>query len=187
MALLFEGGLLVLAFALGWVTGTAPFGRLHFSRPGVTIGVLAGVGLLVILTLATRSKWPPFAQLEEIVREFVAQFFARAKLVDLAIVSALAGVAEEALFRGVLQVSMVGAVGTVPAVGIAALLFGLAHCITPTYAIAATAIGALFGALLVATGDLAAPIVAHALYDFLALAWLVRTAVPDRAASPTAN
>lgn len=178
VALAFEGGLLVVAFALGWVTGVPPFRRLAFSGSGVAAGVLAGVGLLAGLTLATRSSWPPLARLEEIVREFVALFFARATLVDLAVVSALAGVAEEALFRGVVQESLSGAVGTVPAVGLAAVLFGLAHYITPTYAIVATGIGALLGALLVATGDLAAPMIAHGLYDFLALAWLVRTTEP---------
>lgn len=184
MALAFEGSLLVLAFALGRVTATPPFRLLHFSGPGVTAGALTGVALLVILTLATRSEWPPLARLEQIVREFVAQFFARATLLDLALVSAMAGIAEEALFRGVLQGALLGTVGTVPAVGAAALLFGLAHFITPTYAIVATMIGALLGALLVTTGDLAAPIVAHALYDFLALAWLVRTTEPARTGTP---
>ncbi|MGH7564897.1 MAG: lysostaphin resistance A-like protein [Gemmatimonadota bacterium] len=187
VALVFEGGLLVLAFVLGLVTGTAPFRLLHFSVPGVTVGVLAGLGLFGILAPATRSGWPPIARLEEIVREFVAQFFARATLLDLALVSALAGIAEEALFRGVLQVALLGVVGTVPAVGIAAALFGLAHFITPTYAIAATMIGTLLGALLVTTGDLAAPIVAHALYDFLALTWLVRTTDRARTCTPGPN
>ncbi|MGH7571590.1 MAG: CPBP family glutamic-type intramembrane protease [Gemmatimonadota bacterium] len=176
MAVTFEGGLLVLAFVLGWLTGIAPLRHLRFSAPGVMAGAATGLGLLVILTLATRTEWPPLARLEDIVREFVDQFFARATLLDLALVSALAGVAEEALFRGILQGAFLSVVGTVPAVAAAALLFGLAHFITATYAVAATLIGALLGALLVATGDLAAPIVAHALYDFLALAWLVRTA-----------
>lgn len=173
-ALAFEGGLLALAFALGWVTGVSPFRNLRFSASGVMAGAGTGVGLLVVLTLATRWRWPPLARLEDIVREFVARFFAQATLLDLAMVSALAGIAEEALFRGVLQGALLGAIGTVPAVSAAALLFGLAHFITPTYAIAAALIGALLGALLVMTEDLAAPIVAHALYDFLALAWLVR-------------
>ena len=178
IALAFEGALLLLSFGLGWVTGVSPFGRLRFSGSGMMAGVATGVVLLGILALVTRSTWPPIARLEAIVREFVAQFFAQAKLVDLAIVSALAGIAEEALFRGVLQAALAGALGTVPGVMLAAALFGLAHLITPTYAVVAAAVGVLLGSLLVITGDLAAPIVAHTLYDFLALAWLVRTTGP---------
>lgn len=175
VALALEGALLLLAFGLGFVTDAPPFRWLAFSGPGVVAGILAGLGLLGGLALITRSNWPPIARLERIVREFVAQFFAQAKLVDLAIVSAFAGVAEEALFRGVLQVALTGAVGTVPAVGLAAAVFGLAHSITPAYAVVAAAVGLFLGGLLVATGDLAAPIVAHALYDFLALVWITRT------------
>lgn len=184
LALLFEGSLLLLAFALGWATGEGPFRLLRFSTTGIAAGAAAGLALLGLLALAARSGWPPIARLEKIVREFVALFFARARLLDLAIVSILAGVAEEALFRGVLQMALAPEVGTFPAIGVAAAAFGLAHYITPTYAIAATAIGVLLGSLLVATGDLAAPIVAHSLYDFLALAWLTRKARPVAVVEP---
>ena len=174
LAFLFEGALLLLAFALGWVTGHAPFGLLRLSPSGLAAGVAAGLLMLGLLGLAARTGWPPFARLEAIVREFVALVFARATLLDLAIVSALAGIAEEALFRGAVQAALVGVVGPLPAVGVAAALFGLAHYVTFAYAVAATAIGILLGALLLTTDDLAAPIVAHALYDFLALTWLAR-------------
>jgi len=57
---------------------------------------------------------------------------------------------------------------------IASVLFGLFHPITPTYAALAAAIGLYLGWLWLACGNLLTPIVTHALYDFLALAYLVK-------------
>jgi membrane protease YdiL (CAAX protease family) len=61
-----------------------------------------------------------------------------------------------------------------PAVALASAVFGLLHAITPTYAILATVMGAYLGVVWIASGNLLAPIVAHALYDFVALVWLLR-------------
>ena len=60
----------------------------------------------------------------------------------------------------------------------ASLLFGLAHCLSVTYVVFATVLGVFLGWLYLATGDLVAPIVAHALYDFIALLVLVRKRDP---------
>ena len=57
---------------------------------------------------------------------------------------------------------------------LASLLFGLAHAITRTYVVLATVFGIYLGWLWTASGNLLVPIVAHALYDFVALSALVR-------------
>jgi hypothetical protein len=57
---------------------------------------------------------------------------------------------------------------------VAALLFGLAHFITPTYAVLAGTMGLYLGWLWIDTGNLLVPITAHAVYDFLALAYLAK-------------
>jgi len=57
---------------------------------------------------------------------------------------------------------------------VASMLFGLAHLVTPTYALLAGIIGAYLGTLVFVTGDLFAPILSHALYDYVALRYLVR-------------
>ena len=125
-----------------------------------------------------RSRGGGPAARADVVRQVVATLFARATMLDLAIVSLLAGVAEEALFRGVVQAGLVPAIGPGPAIAVGAVTFGLAHMVTPTYAIVACGIGVGMGALLLATGDLAAPIAAHAVYDFLALTWVVKRETP---------
>lgn len=174
LAFVFEGALLLVAFGLGALIGHPPFDRLRSDPMGTAIGAGAGVALLVALLPAMRSDWPPLRRLSEVVRNLVREHFADASLFDLAIVAALAGVAEEALFRGVIQTSLLDPLGTVGAILVAGALFGLAHAITLAYAVVAAGMGVALGALLAATGDLAAPILAHAVYDFLALVWLVR-------------
>ena len=56
----------------------------------------------------------------------------------------------------------------------AAILFGLLHPLTPTYAVLAALIGLYLGWLRMATGNLFVPITTHAIYDFLVLAYLVK-------------
>jgi hypothetical protein len=104
----------------------------------------------------------------------VRELFPRARLVELAMIAVLAGVSEELLFRGVLQT--VVARWTTPLVGlaVASLVFGGLHAISRLYFVLATLIGCYLGWLLLEFDDLAAPIVAHGLYDFVALAYLTR-------------
>lgn len=100
--------------------------------------------------------------------------FAGSGPVVLVVVALLAGLSEEALFRGVLQTALVAHLPLLAAVAVTAVLFGVAHWITPTYALLAGIVGAYLGALFVLSGNLLVPVVAHALYDVVALALLVR-------------
>ena len=178
VALGFEGALLVLALALGAAIGAPPFHDLQVSWRAVGQRTAAAAPLLLALSLATRIRWPPLMRLDREIREIVARVFARATMIDLLVISALAGLAEEALFRGVIQAGLVPVVGAAGAVLIAAALFGLAHFISTTYAVYAGVVGIYLGVLLPISGNLAVPILAHALYDFLALAYLTRGGSP---------
>ena len=60
------------------------------------------------------------------------------------------------------------------AIVVVGLLFGLAHSLSVTYFVTATLIGCYLGWLMQAYDDLVAPIVAHALYDFVAIAFIRR-------------
>ena len=60
------------------------------------------------------------------------------------------------------------------ALSVASVLFGLGHLITPVYAVLAAVIGFYLGALFLATDNLLIAIVAHGLYDFVALLYLIR-------------
>ena len=64
---------------------------------------------------------------------------------------------------------------TIIAVGLlASAVFGLFHLVTPTYALLATIVGVYLGVCFAVTDNLLTVIVAHALYDFVALVYLTR-------------
>jgi membrane protease YdiL (CAAX protease family) len=91
------------------------------------------------------------------------------------LISLAAGVGEELLFRGLLQAAIADWLHPWAGLGIASLVFGLAHSITRTYAVLATLLGAYLGGLWLACDNLLAPMITHALYDFLALLYLIGT------------
>jgi membrane protease YdiL (CAAX protease family) len=80
-----------------------------------------------------------------------------------------AGVGEEMLFRGVLQYELISRWGPVVGVGVASVVFGALHAVTPLYAALAGIASVYFGALYLVTDNLAIPIVCHAFYDVCAL------------------
>ena len=56
----------------------------------------------------------------------------------------------------------------------AAVVFGLLHAVTLTYAVLGTLLGLLLGWLYLDSGNLLGPMIAHSVYDAVALAWLLR-------------
>ena len=94
----------------------------------------------------------------------IRAIFSEAKLPDLCFISVCAGVAEELLFRGVIQVKL-GIVG-------GSIIFGLLHFITPAYAIIATIMGLYLGILFQYYDSLLIPIQLHFIYDLGALVYL---------------
>ncbi|MEO6057814.1 MAG: CPBP family intramembrane glutamic endopeptidase [Gemmatimonadales bacterium] len=169
-----EGGLVLAALALGAWTGVAPFAAVGLTWGGLGWGIAATVPLLLGLRWCLQTPLPPVVRLVGVARTRIAPLFAGSTLLDLALVSALAGLGEELLFRGVIQTALGVHLPHGVAVALTAALFGLAHCITPTYAVLATLVGAYLGWTFLASGNLLTPIVAHALYDLVALALLVR-------------
>ena len=148
-------------------------------------GLLAVLPLLGGLAWCLRTRWPPVARLMRTIEREVAPIFQGIGPAGLALLAALAGIGEEALFRGVLQPWLAGAISVWPAVLVTALVFGGLHPVSATYVLLAGLAGAYFGALLVLTGNLLAPIVAHAGYDFVALLVLARLNPPEEGAGAT--
>jgi hypothetical protein len=177
LALAFEGAAFLLTLGIAAVSGTPLRGVARFSPAGVLVGTVSGAVLAGLVLAAMRARWKPLVELGEIAREITSRFFRESTIADLVVISALAGVAEEALFRGAIQATVSLAWG--PAAGIAAgaLVFGLAHALTFGYAVAAGLMGVAMGILFEVTGDLAAPILSHAVYDLIVLLALRRNLV----------
>jgi uncharacterized protein len=174
-----EGSLTPVAIVLGWLLGTPSLATLfHFDWRQVLLGVAATLPPLGLFWFCVVCPWRPFAEIAKITTATLVPLFRDCSLIQLAIVSALAGLGEETLFRGVVQAAAAqwigGTYGVWLALLIAAVLFGLLHSITPMYAVMAGLIGLYLGGLWLACGNLLTPIVVHAVYDFIALVYLIR-------------
>jgi hypothetical protein len=113
-------------------------------------------------------------RLVALVVEQLGPLLAPRSPVELALLAALAGLAEEVLFRGVVQAGLARVLPEGAALLAASAAFGLAHFITPTYALLAGLAGLYLGGLFLLQGSLLAPIVAHAIYDAVALNYVAR-------------
>jgi hypothetical protein len=175
MAALFEGGLVVLALFLGWLFDVPPTDQLLWDDRNAALGGLAAtLPLVVAMFLIDRLPLGPFQRMQRIVKEFIVPLFVECSWIDLAGIALLAGIGEEALFRGFLQRWLEGPLGMWGALAVASVVFGLVHFVTPTYAVLATVLGFYLGGLMLYfEGNLLAPMITHALYDFCALVYLV--------------
>jgi membrane protease YdiL (CAAX protease family) len=184
-AVVVEGGLVALALVLGWLFGQTPLEQIAWKPSGLALGLAGCLPMVAGLLLMERLPWGPLEDLDSLMRRMILPLFAECTLVDLLVISSLAGLGEELLFRGVVQAG-IEAWTAVPwlAVVVGGVLFGLAHLITPTYAVLAGGIGIYLGWLLLATGNLLVPIVAHAAYDFVALVYLLRQFRSSTATEP---
>jgi membrane protease YdiL (CAAX protease family) len=171
-----EGGLALAAMGLGWLSGIDPRRTLPGGPADLFWGVATALALMIVFGLAYRSRWGPLVALREQVQEMVGMLFGRSRWADLVFAASAAGFGEELFFRGWLQPFLGQFLGTSGGLLAASLLFGLAHPHSRTYVVLATVLGMLFGWLWLATGSLVGPIVAHALYDLAAIAWLRRQA-----------
>jgi uncharacterized protein len=178
MALAVEGGLGLAAIALGWLVNRPPLESLGFTWPGLGLGLAATLPMALLFWAIVRFPVGPLGNLVRTVDRLVVPLFADCSLVGLAAIAMLAGFGEEMLFRGVIQSAIAawlpGPQGPWIALAAASVVFGVFHWITPTYAAWGTAIGAYLGWLWIASGNLLVPSIAHGLYDFLALVYLVR-------------
>jgi membrane protease YdiL (CAAX protease family) len=166
---------LLLAAALAWRTGWAQEPLLYADAEAAARGVAwpadlawglaGGAAVIGVSWLATaHSRWG-----ERLARA-LAQLVGRPSLGQVAILALASGVGEEAFFRGALQ-PRVGLLG-------ASLLFALAHFVPRRDMLAwsgfSLVAGLALGALFEWTGNLVAPIAAHALVHGVNLTLLTR-------------
>jgi membrane protease YdiL (CAAX protease family) len=187
VAVLFEGGLGLLGIVLARIWGIALWQETDSKLYGFLLGVAATIPLLLIFGICL--LWPigPLQHIRQFAEEVVRPAFAGSTIFDLALVSLAAGFGEEILFRGVTQQGLSARWGPWPALAVASVLFGLMHPISPAYVLLATAMGAYLGSIWMASGDLMTVIIAHGLYDFLALAYITRPLSKSQAGSQPAQ
>ncbi|MFO0897176.1 MAG: CPBP family glutamic-type intramembrane protease [Pirellulales bacterium] len=186
-AIAFEAGLAVLALGLGWLLGHPALETARVDAKGFGLGVAATLPMLLGLwgclraQISSPSEDPP----------------ARRRIAAAAVCWQLAGRGGPGLGprragrgdalprRAAAGNRGAGARAAGMWLGLlgASLLFGLAHAVTKTYVVLAGLVGLYLGGLWLWSGNLVAPIVAHGLYDFIAILWLLRRSRGDRAGS----
>lgn len=179
-AALIEAALAPLALAVGWLLGQPALASFAWTARDAGIGVLAALPMLAALAAALRWPVGPLARIERFFTKEIRPVLGNRRWSDLALISLAAGIGEEMLFRGVLQGALGRWLGPAPGLAVASLLFGLLHPITVTYVIIAGLMGAYLGGIWLLNGNLLTVMVAHAVYDFLALILLFR----DRGKQP---
>ena len=172
---IFEGAVLLVAFVGGWLTGVNPTAKLFWSLRDLGLGVIATGPMLVLLMLCLLSRARGLVQVREFVRDTVGPFLSECRWYDIVLLALLAGVCEEAFFRGFLFL-WIQEWNPVLAVMVTNLLFGLAHAATAVYAMLAAFLGLYLTALIATdpTPNLLIPITAHSLYDLIAFVVVIR-------------
>jgi membrane protease YdiL (CAAX protease family) len=177
-AAVFEGGLALLALVLGAILGVNPMRTLSGSAAAIGWGVIATLPPLAGVAVLIWLPWRRLRRMIDLVDRTIVPAFRPCGLAELGIISLLAGLGEELLFRGAIQEAAAQAFTgpAAPWLGLllASALFGMAHFITPLYALLAGLMGVYLGALWLWSGNLMVPIVTHAMYDFLVLVYLVK-------------
>jgi membrane protease YdiL (CAAX protease family) len=195
LAALFEGGLILVALALGLIVGIDPFADFRIDRAGVLLGLAAALPPFLLLAVTDRFRFSALERIKRHVLELLGPALATCRWYQLVFVAALAGLGEELVFRGVLQRCLerwldFGGSGRIAGLLVSNIIFGLLHLVTPTYAILAAVMGIYFGVLLDAPqpANLVVPILAHGVYDYLAFLLLRRDArtslISDATAAP---
>ena len=173
ITLLVEGGLFLFGLLLMGGSG-ALLPKFSLSWSATLYALLLCIPMFMGLYFAAVSKWRPLSQLRHELDEKVVPIFVNCRILDLALISLLAGSGEELFFRGWLQGTLTNKFGIWIGILIASAIFGFAHSLSPTYAIYAGLTGLYLGAIYQVTGNLYIVMTIHALYDFIALLYLVR-------------
>lgn len=178
-AITVELGMGFIALLLGWLFSVDVrqwIPALHAENSWLILssllwGSLAALPMLAAVELIERIDWAPFRELRELDQLPVVAALLRLSPTELIAISIAAGVGEELLIRGWLMGWLIGSLDTATplAIGIglvaSSVAFGLMHPVTPTYIVLATLIGMYLGAMVIVSGNLLIPIVAHAVYD----------------------
>lgn len=173
-AVFFEAGLAPFSLLLGWVLGHQPLEKFVWSARDALWGAAAALPLIALFLAMLRWPIGPLSKVKEFCEEEVVPLFDASYWSELALIALSAGVGEEMLFRGVLQATLTDWVGVGLGISLASILFGVLHPISLSYIVIAGFLGLYLGAIWMINGNLLTVMVTHALYDFVALGYLIR-------------
>ncbi|WP_425408664.1 CPBP family intramembrane glutamic endopeptidase [Hyphococcus sp.] len=166
--------LAVIAVALSFILKTPLHAQFALSFNDFFIGVIATLPLAVFLWWFSNTTLKNLAAFRNSQIKFFAEIGFTITPMRIALMAIAAGVAEELLFRGVLQTWLAGFFPVAVAIIASNLLFGVLHMRTVLYAFIAGLVGVYLGVIFTLTENLITPMVTHALYDAVALEYTRR-------------
>jgi membrane protease YdiL (CAAX protease family) len=181
LTVIVEGGLGLLACVLGLLLDFPPWRHLHWEALALVRGLVATGPMLVGFLVCLRWPIGPLRSLRTFSEQVIRPMFSQCSVGELACISLWAGVGEELFFRGFLQPALVEWTGSVWwGIAAASVVFGLCHPISVVYFVLVMGVGVYLGGVVFYTENLLDAMVAHAVYDFLALVVLTRGGTMDR-------
>jgi membrane protease YdiL (CAAX protease family) len=177
LATWFEGGLLAFAFVLGWMLSVDPLAHWKVDVSAVAWGLVGTAPLYALFLVGYRAPQAGMRVIRDFLTEKLGPYLSACRIYELFYLGLLAGVAEELLFRGVLQPWFEDDWGRFAGLLISNLIFALVHWVTPLYGLLAGLTGVYLGLSLDATGErnVLIPTLIHGLYDFLAFVVVARS------------
>ena len=177
LATVFEGSLVLVAYAIGWMAGIDPLAHLRFDAETWLYGVGGTLPLYGGFALAYAFPSPGMAHIKRFLIDNLGPLLASCRWYHLLYLGVLAGASEELLFRGVLQPWLERDWGGIGGLVFSNMIFALAHWVTPLYGLLAGLTGAYLGLALDVGSerDLGVPFLIHSLYDFLAFIAVAET------------
>ncbi|GIW82675.1 MAG: hypothetical protein KatS3mg105_4482 [Gemmatales bacterium] len=171
----FEMSLGLAAIGAGWLFGYPTLKLIRWQMDAVGWGLLACAPMLLVFCVTV--AWPigPFAGLERISQEIIRPLFESCTLWQSGLVVARSRLGVKSC-SSVVCCSRFSSTGwvVVPAFLISNLLFGLLHPLTFTYFVLATIMGYFLSYVVFLTDNLLPVILAHGIYDFVALIYVVK-------------
>ena len=170
LATWFEGGLVLLAYGLGWLASMDPLESFVPDPLALAYGLLGTAPLYLFFALGYQFPVAGLREIKEFLVERLGPLLCQCRWWELLYLGCLAGVTEEILFRGFVQPWLERDWGWIGGLVFSNMIFALLHWVTPLYALLAGLTGAYLGLAMDAgeSRNLAVPIVIHAVYDFLA-------------------
>lgn len=176
VATLSQGGLAIFGLVLAWLLGINPFDTIQFTGRAVVWGVAGTIPMLIVFAFTYHLPIGPLRDIKQFLIENLGPHLSQCRWYDLVWVALLAGCSEELVFRAVMQ-TWLNQWGVTTGLLVSNTLFGLAHAVTPLYAVLAGLLGIYLGALFqfADDGNLLVPTLTHALYDLVAFAVVRRS------------
>ncbi len=166
-AVLLEGFLIGIAAVWAFLRNIPVRDSFSITVPGSLLGISVGLFLLganyVLVEYGSRY-FAFFRRIKRLIEDEISPLFRQIDLSTIALIALVSGLAEELLFRGVLQAEI--------GIWFSSILFGAAHVwrkAAIVYGVYAAAIGLFFGAIYLWSGNLWVPALAHMVNNFAAL------------------